>query len=275
MKTIVVAGGNSGIGLQVVQDLFVKGHKVILLGRDSEKGKNALASLSGRQDNDDRAVFLSVDLSTHDGVRETAKKVLEITDSINCVVHASGVFIQEEMRTVDGLHPFFAVNYLSRYHLTQLLLPALRKSQDGRVIMLTADINPSATVDLSQFPQFKPFNLWTMRIPIQVANHHYAAHLARSEPGILACVMNAGMVKTDILRSMPTYVRVFAAIFAPLFFNTLEQSAHNVVEACVRDDWPNASYWSKPGDFEKRVAIVVDEDTTRELLQISKNITGA
>ncbi|WP_327242605.1 hypothetical protein [Streptomyces sp. NBC_01320] len=43
MKTILSAGGNSGIGLRVARDLLADGHRLILLGRDPRKGEAALA----------------------------------------------------------------------------------------------------------------------------------------------------------------------------------------------------------------------------------------
>jgi NAD(P)-dependent dehydrogenase (short-subunit alcohol dehydrogenase family) len=38
MKTIVIAGGNSSVGLQSAREFLADGHRVILLGRDQNKG---------------------------------------------------------------------------------------------------------------------------------------------------------------------------------------------------------------------------------------------
>src|SRR4029077_11733638 len=113
-----------------------------------------------------RASFVAVDLSTHDGVREAAKRVLAENDSFDAVLHSTGVFTTRDVRTVDGLNLFFAVNYLSRYHLTQLLLPALRRVERARVVMFTASVPVSTPIDVRQFPRFEPFNFGRMRLPI-------------------------------------------------------------------------------------------------------------
>ena len=125
MKKIVVSGGNSGIGLEAVRQLTALGHHVVMLGRDEKKGRAAAAELAG---NSGKAEFLAVDLSTHDGVRSAASALLSAHERIDVLLHTSGVLIMEDIRTTDGLHPFFAVNFLSRYHLTQRLLPAFSKS---------------------------------------------------------------------------------------------------------------------------------------------------
>lgn len=269
MNTILVTGGNSGIGLQAAREFVARGHRVVLLGRDPHKGERAIASLGSSG-----ASFLSVDLSTADGVRDAARRVLDRHDHFDAVLHAAGVLTMKEIRTADGLHPFFAVNYLSRYHLTQLLLPALRHGERPRVVMMTASVPPSTHADFARFPRFEPFDFRRMREPVQLANHHYAAHLARTEPELLAAVVNAGAARTDILRTTPWYMRAAAKVIGPFFFDPVERSAHNVVEAGLREDWPAATYWPKPGRFEQRTPIDLDATTTRRLMSVSRELTG-
>jgi NAD(P)-dependent dehydrogenase (short-subunit alcohol dehydrogenase family) len=249
-----------------------QGHRVVILGRDQRKGEETLASFGNVGT---RASFLSVDLSTHDGVREAAHRVLAENEEFDAVLHTTGVMTSKDIRTTDGLHPFLTVNYLSRYHLTQLLLPALHRAERARVVMMTASVPPSTEVDFQGFPLFQPFDFARMRKPIQLANHHYAAHLARTEPGLLAGVVNAGAAKTDILRMQPWYMRAAAAVVGPMFFDSLEKSAHNVVQAGLRDDWPSATYWDKPGDFERRTPIDLDKAVTDQVMEKSQEITGA
>ncbi|MFF1570518.1 SDR family NAD(P)-dependent oxidoreductase, partial [Streptomyces sp. NPDC058293] len=140
MKTILIAGGNSGIGRQAARDLLADGHRVVLMGRDQRKGEAALASFGNQAD---RASFVAANLSTHAGVRDAARRMLDQQDGIDALVHSTGVLTLQESRTADGLHPFFAVNYLSRYHLTQLLLPVLRQAERPVVVMMTAAIHPA------------------------------------------------------------------------------------------------------------------------------------
>ncbi len=140
MKSILIAGGNSGIGRHVAAELVSQGHRVVILGRDQRKGEQTLASFG---DAAEHASFHAVDLSTHDGVRHAAERVLKDSDSFDTLVHTTGVMTSEDLRTTDGLHQVFAVTYLSRYHLTQLLMPALRRGHHGRVLMMTAHIPPT------------------------------------------------------------------------------------------------------------------------------------
>ncbi|MEE1791522.1 SDR family NAD(P)-dependent oxidoreductase [Streptomyces sp. BE308] len=273
MKTILIAGGNSGIGLRAARDLLGHGHRLVLLGRDPRKGEAALASFGAAAD---RASFVAGDLSTHEGVRDAASRVLAKHDRLDALVHTTGVFTFEESRTADGLHPFFAINYLSRYHLTQLLLPALRKAEQSAVLMMTAAIPPTDEMDFARFPEFAPFSLGRDRKAVQLANHHYAAHLARTEPGLAPGVVNAGSAKTDIMRVAPWYMRAAMKVFGPLALDSVETSAHNVVEAVRHDTWHSTPvYWGKPGRFDQRTPITLNATTTKHLMDTSRELTGA
>ncbi|MER5513841.1 SDR family NAD(P)-dependent oxidoreductase [Streptomyces sp. NPDC002763] len=272
MKSILIAGGNSGIGRHVAAELVSQGHRVVILGRDQRKGEETLASFG---DTAEHTSFHAVDLSTHDGVRDAAKRVLQENDYFDALVHTTGVMTSEDLRTADGLHQVFAVNYLSRYHLTQLLMPALRSGENGRVLMMTAHIPPTTKTSFEKFPDFRPFDFLQARKPIQLANHYYAAHLTGVEPKIRAGVINAGVVKTDLLRMQPRLMKVTATVIATLFAGSVEKSAHNVIHASLRDDWADAQYWGKPGAFEEQTRIEVEPCEVQRVMAISRELTGA
>ena len=273
MRTILVSGGNSGIGLEAARTFLAGGHRVIILGRDRRKGEEALSSFGKVAE---RAAFLPVDLSTHAGVRDAAGRVLAESERLDAVLHSTGVFTpNRDIRTADGLNLYFAVNYLSRYHLTQLLLPSLGASEHGRVVMMNPKVDPATRVELELFPDLDPFDYKRVGDQVSACNHHYAAYLASENPGIVTGVVNAGAVKTDILRLTPWHMRGIARVMGPFFFNSVTESAHNAVEACLRDNVPSATYWEKPGDFDHRRPIVVDAATTAGVIGFSEAITGA
>ena len=184
MNTFVIAGGNSGIGLQVARQLLVAGHRVIILGRDEAKGKAALASFGPARD---RAEFLSVDLSARAGVRDVAGRITALSDRIDGVLHSAGTMRTGDARTPDGIPPFFAVSYLSRYHLTQLLLPSLLKADRPRVVMMTALMRNVSRVNPELFPSFTGFSFQRLIPQVNGAAMYYASRSARrtrsSSPG--------------------------------------------------------------------------------------------
>src|SRR4051812_12965005 len=191
---IVITGGNSGIGLEVAKQLFKLGHHPIMLGRDAAKGDAACKALGGNGE------FHVADLSTLAGVKATAELLLKQHPVIDAVIHSAGHLTMADKRTADDLHVVFAVNYLSRYHLTQRLLPALRAAPSPKVVAIVAGVPMDTKIDFTQFPRFKPFPGMGALPKTQIANHHYLAWLAKAEPKIRCGATNVGLVKTEIMR---------------------------------------------------------------------------
>ncbi|MCI0636628.1 MAG: SDR family NAD(P)-dependent oxidoreductase [Actinobacteria bacterium] len=271
-RTILISGGNSGIGLESARRLTALGHRVVLLGRDPSKGAAAVEELRRHPGT---AEFLAVDLSTHDGVRAAAATLLESYGRFDGLLHCSGVLTFEDVRTADGLHPFFAVNFLSRYHLTQLLLPALRASRAAYVVMVTSKVPLDTRIDPDLYPGFTPFQFRRMTHPIQIGNHHYAAHLRDREPRVRAGVVNAGVAKTGIWRDTPLKVRILTTAAAPFLMNSVAKAAVNPVALCVDDEWRSGSYWPEPGRPHESIPLELDPEETARVIETSRALTGA
>lgn len=271
MKTIVITGGNSGIGLEAGRQLVGLGHRVVLLGRSAAKGEAAAKQLG------DKASFHVADVSTHAGVKAAAEVIASKHASIDALIHSAGHLTIAEQRTADDLHPVFAVNYLSRYHLTQRLLPLLRKSERAKVVMIVAGVPLTTKTDFTIFPHYKPFPGMSALSSTQIANYHYAAHLAANEKGLLAGCTNVGLVKTEIMREMPALMRGLFTVFSPIVTIPVSRAAANPVHLVTHDDWASGSYWPKPGRLDKvnALAPVLDAAETAKVMQISRDLTGA
>lgn len=272
MNTFVVAGGTSGIGRQTARELLTAGHRVVILGRDKRKGEEALESFGPPRD---RAIFLPVDLSTHDGVRDAARQVDEVTDRIDGLAHSAAVFDTKGTRTADGLRLFFALSYLSRYHLTQLLLPKLLRADRPRVIMLTATLNQVPKLKPELFPYFERFGFMTAISQVNGACLYYADYLVKTHPQIFAGCATPGFVRTDLFRQAPWFIRANVALTGPFRANSVETGARNVVQALLSGEGSSAYVWNKAGDFDRKWPITVDPAIQKSIIGSSRQVTGA
>jgi NAD(P)-dependent dehydrogenase (short-subunit alcohol dehydrogenase family) len=270
-NTIVIAGGNSGVGLQAAREFLAAGHRVILLGRDQKKGDAALASFGAARE---RAEFIPADLSTHAGVRAAAKRIDERTDRIDGLMHSAAVFAATDIRTVDGLTLFFSLSFLGRYHLTQLLLPKLLKAEKPRVVMMTATMNEVPRLDPQRFPYFTNFKFFSDVYQVNGAALYYADYLMKTHPEVFAGCTTPGFVRTGIFREAPWYFKLFVAVTGPFMANSVKTGAHNAVQAILRGEGPAAWNWNKPGDFEKKFAIVVDPAIQKAVMDACREVTG-
>jgi NAD(P)-dependent dehydrogenase (short-subunit alcohol dehydrogenase family) len=132
-KTVLVTGSTDGVGRYVAAQLAAEGAKVLIHGRDAQRG-NALADEIGRE----RAAFYQADFSSLAGVRRLADAVSAEHERLDVLVNNAGIGSQtvgpERGTSVDGYELRFAVNYLSGFMLTYLLLPLLKASTPARIV---------------------------------------------------------------------------------------------------------------------------------------------
>ncbi|MDQ1551331.1 MAG: hypothetical protein QOD50_753 [Actinomycetota bacterium] len=133
-KTIVVTGGNAGIGYFVGEQLAAAGARIIMASRSAEKADVAAASIRARVAGA-QVEFVRLDLSSLGSIREAAEKIRKL-GSIDVLINNAGATTGSSKRTVteDGLEYVVGSNAFGPYALTALVFPALAKT--GRVVSL-------------------------------------------------------------------------------------------------------------------------------------------
>ncbi len=137
-KTVLVTGATSGIGFYTARDLTSRGARVIITGRDAQRGREAVRSLR-RQVGDGRVEFLSADHSTVGGNRELAERFRGHEDRLDGLVNNVGGFYNDRVETEDGYEATLTMNLVGPFALTEALLPILKGSGPTRVIITGRD----------------------------------------------------------------------------------------------------------------------------------------
>jgi NAD(P)-dependent dehydrogenase (short-subunit alcohol dehydrogenase family) len=114
-----------GIGRAVAGQLAAGGHGVLIVGSDNAKGIRPQREI--RRDSDNSEVhFLPADLTLVGEAHRLADEVTSRCDRLHYLVHSAGMVRGRRVLTVEGVESNFAVNYLSRFALTNRLLPVLQ-----------------------------------------------------------------------------------------------------------------------------------------------------
>jgi NAD(P)-dependent dehydrogenase (short-subunit alcohol dehydrogenase family) len=143
-RTIVITGATDGLGRGLAKELAPSSARLILHGRNEEKGQALLEEL--RQNQTGRAgpringelQWRQADLSSLDEVRQLADSLLD-EDRIDVLVNNAGIGTaggREE--SADGYELTFAVNYLAPFLLTRRLLPLIERSAPSRIVNVTS-----------------------------------------------------------------------------------------------------------------------------------------
>ncbi|HEY6690377.1 MAG TPA: SDR family oxidoreductase [Rubrobacter sp.] len=131
--TILITGATDGLGKRVARELAAKGTTVLLHGRSPERLEATLEELRSQTGSQKVGSYLA-DLSSLGAVRDLADRILSEYDRLDVLINNAGMIVQERKESEDGYELTFAVNYLSHFLLTSLLLPLLKGSAPARVV---------------------------------------------------------------------------------------------------------------------------------------------
>ncbi|MCJ8325454.1 MAG: SDR family NAD(P)-dependent oxidoreductase [Hyphomicrobiales bacterium] len=132
MKTALIAGGTSGVGLSIAKALLRKEYEVYLLGQNKPKGE-AIEMLLNKSFSGN-AHFIRVDLSNISEVKSFSKNFSEKHDKLDVLANVAGVMEETRKITKEGFEKTFAVGYLSAFVLATQLAPLLEKASHARIV---------------------------------------------------------------------------------------------------------------------------------------------
>jgi len=124
-KTVIVTGGNGGIGKETARVLLSKGAKVYIATRSKEKSQAVIEDL--KQDTGKDAIyFLKLDLSDLAAIKVAAEEFIGKESELHTVYNNGGVMNTPiDQVTKQGYDMQFGTNVLGHFYLTKLLLPVL------------------------------------------------------------------------------------------------------------------------------------------------------
>ena len=132
-KTVIVTGGNSGIGKATAVALARAGARVVITARDQARGDRAVEDIR-RASGSDRVELVVFDLGDLASVRAGAAEILERCPRIDVLVNNAGLVLTDRAETVDGYEATFAINHLGPFLLTNLLPDRLMASAPARIV---------------------------------------------------------------------------------------------------------------------------------------------
>ena len=204
-KRVLITGANGGIGKVTARELAKLGAEVVVAARDSEKTQTALQEIREHG----RADHIPVDLASLESVRALGRTFLNRYDRLDVLINNAGVFPTKLTTTNDGFEAQFGVNHLAHFLLTNDLLDCLKASAPSRVITLTSKLHKSGAIDFESFRGEKKYSAQTAYGQSKLANVLFGIELAKqlNGTGVTSNLVHPGAVRTDIMRSLPGFVR--------------------------------------------------------------------
>ena len=197
-KTVVVTGCNSGIGLETMRVLALRGAHVIGTARTLERGREACAGIEGR------ATPVVLELSDFASVVACSDTINAMGTPIDALICNAGVLLTD-LQQVRGLEMQFVVNHLGHFILTNRLLDRVTAAPQGRVIVVGSMSHRQVPPGGIQFDSLSGEG-WERQAygHSKLANGLFSLELSTRLEGTRATSnsLHPGVVATNIMRNM-------------------------------------------------------------------------
>ncbi|WP_405604256.1 SDR family NAD(P)-dependent oxidoreductase [Streptomyces sp. NBC_01410] len=233
----VVTAGTGGIGLETAMGLAAHGLAVTVVGRNAARGERAVERIATVATGGDPR-FVAADLASLGDVRALGAR-LAAEGPLKVLVNNVGAMFADRQQTVDGIEATFAVNHLSPYLLTELLLDQLRAGGPSRIVNVSSGAIRVAkrTFDAVEPPGGYYGFHWYGRA--KLANLAYSLDLAQRlrGSGVAVFAADPGGAATDMTNGTMTSPRIVSPglrLLWPLVRRTFERSTAGPASVAAR-----------------------------------------
>lgn len=214
-KTILVTGGNSGIGYETAKLLAEKGNKVIITGRDITRLEKAGKELG--------VDTIQLDITNAADVESLKAKIESSYSDLSVLINNAGVGkaykLGEGAQTFDIAKEEFETNYFGTIRLTEALLPLLKKQPEAAIVNLSSNVAIHPAIVLPTYSDSKA----------ALNSHSLALRLTLSkETNVKVFVVFPSLIDTEGTRSLGLNDGLPASVAAQNIADGVEQDTDEI-----------------------------------------------
>lgn len=152
-KVVMVTGASSGIGQALVGALALKGSKVVMLARRTDRLDSLEARLKALRH---EVLAVPTDITDQDQVSHAVQATLKAFGHIDVVIHNAGIgyFGTIERLPIDEFHRLIDTNVYGMLRLTQCAIPFLKETH-GTIVHVSSTLSKRALPFLSAYASTK------------------------------------------------------------------------------------------------------------------------
>ena len=220
-KTFLLTGCNSGIGLETLRVLGMRGGHVLAAARTENKARAALEQVSAT------GTPLACELSDPSSVRACVEVVKELGRPLDAIICNAGIMALPKAVQKRGIELQLFTNHIGHFILVTRLVNALAAA--GRVVVVSSSAHrraPKEGICFDDLAGEKNYSAWGSYGQSKLANILFTRQLAgRLRRGQTANSLHPGVIATNLGRHMnPVVTTLFAAV-GSLFLKSIPQGA--------------------------------------------------
>ncbi|GAA5955788.1 hypothetical protein JCM3765_001852 [Sporobolomyces pararoseus] len=201
-KTVLITGVSpNGLGAEAAIAIAKSQPKLLILaGRSVEKIKKTEEEIKKVAPEVETKVLV-LDLASFKASKKAAEEVLSWNIPIDVLINNAGCMaIAERTLSEDGYEMQFASNHLGPFIFTNTVLPALRRSNSPRIVLVSSWGHHLSDVFYDDPKAEQSYDKWKRYGATKTANIQFAVGLTKR--GINACSLHPGAIRTELLRHL-------------------------------------------------------------------------
>jgi NAD(P)-dependent dehydrogenase (short-subunit alcohol dehydrogenase family) len=270
-KTMLVTGCNSGLGLETLRVLSLRGARVVGTARTLEKASQACQSVTGQ------TLPLACELSDPASVRACVAAIVAQGIKLDAIICNAGIMALPKLQLAHGYELQFFTNHIGHFILVTGLTDQL--TDTGRVVMVSSMAHTQAKkggIAFDNLDGSKGYSGWREYGQSKFANILLAKELARRFTGTnrAANALHPGIIFTNLSRHN-VLGTVFYTLLGPIISKTVPQGAATQVYVATS---PALAMVSGKYFVDCNVAApradAEDAATAKRLWEVSEEIAG-
>ena len=236
MKTILITGGTSGLGYRTAYILAHESeNKIILIGSNNKKGQQAVERLIYETENKNLR-FIKADLSSINEIKLLAKDLIK--EKIDVLINNAGALFYSRDESIDQIEKTFALNHLSYFALTNLLLKYKVIKNGGRIINVASGAHRGIDIDFNDLEMSNNYNGWKCYKKSKLCNILFTKKLSdlTSKNNITVNCLHPGFVKTEFGKNNKGIISLAIKLLMNFFAITVEEGAKTIIHLANSED---------------------------------------
>ena len=226
---ILITGGTSGLGYRTAQVLGKEiKNKIILIGSNQKKGELSVENLIKITSNENIS-FMQYDLSSISEIKLLAEKLKDT--KIDILINNAGALFFSRKESVDKIEKTFALNHLSYFILTNLLLKYKVIKNGGRVVNVASGAHKGVKIDFNNLEMKTNYNGWISYKKSKLCNILFTKSLSEltKKNKITVNCLHPGFVKTQFGKNNNGLATLAIKLLMNFFAISVEEGAETII----------------------------------------------
>jgi NAD(P)-dependent dehydrogenase (short-subunit alcohol dehydrogenase family) len=220
---VLLTGATRGIGRAAAIEMAAQGAELALVGREAARVKEVAREARAAGGGAPVHEYVA-DLALMADVRRLAEQVRDSHAQIDVLANNAGAMFTSRKLTAEGLEQTIALDHLSPFLLTNLLLDRL----DGaRVVTTSSDAHKAGRLNLEDL-QSENYSAMRVYGTAKLCNILFTRELARRAPELHANCFHPGVVRTGFGKNDGGLMKVLATLGGP-FLRSPQRGARSLV----------------------------------------------